>query len=305
MATESFSILYDGPALREGRMDARDLSEALLGLDQVCLRANDLLNGEQATVHLHLSSQVKVGSFEVLLELYQEISETLFGESVVSPRQILDYLGLTAAAVAGEQHVITSLVELWKLLQGERPKVVEEDSKDTTVTIEAHGENHRVDQNVYNFYGDVHIHNEYPRILEPVTKPGVEKWQSLQGGQVVSEVTRDEVEYFKPRIWLDEEVTEEEDTVTAEIVSFHFWPGYKWRFYSESRGKFTANMKDERFLRRVQQRQERFAYGDWLRFRMASRSVESEDGSKVEHDILKVVDVMHSPRQSSILSGEP
>jgi hypothetical protein len=54
MNTAQFSIYFDGPALREGTMDVRDLAPAMLALGDMLEHANRVVNGPEVTVSVRV-----------------------------------------------------------------------------------------------------------------------------------------------------------------------------------------------------------------------------------------------------------
>ena len=71
MSTETFTIAYDGVALRDGAMDVRDLAPALLALGQLMDAANANLNGSAAHIQLQVKATEK-GSFKIAFDLVQD-----------------------------------------------------------------------------------------------------------------------------------------------------------------------------------------------------------------------------------------
>ena len=71
-----FTIAYDGPALRDGVMDVRDLAPALLAVGKLFDAANLTINGNAATVSVRVRATVP-GSFEILIDLAQTITQHL------------------------------------------------------------------------------------------------------------------------------------------------------------------------------------------------------------------------------------
>lgn len=51
-------VSFDGPALRDGSMNVRDLAPSMLGLGALFESANRALNGESATVNVKCKSNV-------------------------------------------------------------------------------------------------------------------------------------------------------------------------------------------------------------------------------------------------------
>jgi hypothetical protein len=101
MSAASSTIAYDGPAVRDGVMDVRDLAPALLDLGALCERANTLLNGDRTTLSVRVRSDFKAGSFHINLELIQafvdQIKGFIFGGTVASAKHIAELIGLSSS----------------------------------------------------------------------------------------------------------------------------------------------------------------------------------------------------------------
>ena len=48
-------VLFDGPALIDGRMNVRDLAPSMLGMGTLFESANKILNGERASVNVNVN----------------------------------------------------------------------------------------------------------------------------------------------------------------------------------------------------------------------------------------------------------
>ena len=71
MSKAAFRVAYDGDALASHTMDIRDLAPALLGLGDIFVEANRLLNGKEAKVEVHVTPNMEAGCFDLGLEVLQ------------------------------------------------------------------------------------------------------------------------------------------------------------------------------------------------------------------------------------------
>ena len=62
-----FTVTYDGPSVRDGLMDVRELAPALLSTGALVQKANHLLNGDRVQVSVQVRSSFKRGSFIIAL----------------------------------------------------------------------------------------------------------------------------------------------------------------------------------------------------------------------------------------------
>jgi hypothetical protein len=109
MSRATFGLGYDGPALRDGTMDVRDLAPALLAVGQLFDAANRNLNGDAATVGVHVRATGE-GSFEVFLEVVQTYGRqlvTIFsGDEVTAAVQLRDLIGIAGAPAPASAAVL-------------------------------------------------------------------------------------------------------------------------------------------------------------------------------------------------------
>lgn len=140
MSKARFQLAYDGPALRAGAMDVNELAPALLATADLFREANQQLNGEKAEVSIRVQSDFKRGSFEVFLIFDQNVLEAaktlLFPARVISAAGLLILLFGTDVTKKGAVGAISSVLDLWKQLKGEKPKsVIEDQAKGITMIV--------------------------------------------------------------------------------------------------------------------------------------------------------------------------
>jgi hypothetical protein len=112
MSRASFTIAYDGPALRDGVMDVRGLAPALLAVGQLFDAANIVLNRDAATIAVSVRA-TGAGSFEISFDVIQalasQITSFLAGERIV-------------AAVNLKEIVIGGIGLIWLIKKNARSK---------------------------------------------------------------------------------------------------------------------------------------------------------------------------------------
>ena len=302
MSSEPFQIVYDGPALADGKMDVADLGPALIALGEVVARTNQILNGDRATVTVRINASSKPGSFPSLLELYQQTKALIPDGEIKTGLDILAVLGMAAAE--NPQGVIGGVVDLWLKLRGENPKVVSENHENRTATIEADGENYTVNQTVLNVYGDQVIRQHFYPIVSPLNRDGVDEIRTEHSGVVSARIAKNQAPVFLPDRWREEapqeavEIWDERtQAIAVEIISSHTLPGYKWRFISRLYGLFTAHMLDTEFLERYHRGDVKLSGTDWLEVELRTTTTRAGD---LEHQVLKVTRVIKAPEQQSL-----
>lgn len=302
---ERFRIAYDGEAVREGVIDAKDLASALLAIGDLCERANFILNGEEVSVSIQVRAEFQSGSFEILLELWQNIPDAVrtafLDEIIVNAREILIYLGLIGISL--DTPAIKSLLAVLKWLKGGVPKISKGKAGQKIFMI---GKNSiTVHNKTYLLYDDPFVRRGLEKIVEPLKKPGIDRLEFREDQKVVEQLTKEDTEYLKlPEE--PEEITKESETErTVEIVSAQFREDLKWRFINGNKVTFTATMEDQDFLDRLDRHEVSFRKGDILDIRLKTRDYLTPEGNlKAEYAIIKVLKHRSTPLQGNMFSEE-
>lgn len=308
---QGFRIAFTGDAVQEGLMRAHDLAPVLLAVNELCERANELLNQDKAAVHVRVSRRFVASSFEIFFELWQSLpddSKALFADyAVTRSRELLEILGLVGATASDDPRTIQSVIELLKWQKGKRPKSVEVIPQDTSrsqalIVENVEGEKVTVNQNIFNVAGDVHIHDSFEDVFQPLEQSGVEALEVREEEKVVTSITRNEVPYFRLPDEPEEVLHEYEREVVAELISPHFREGLKWRFSTGKGERFTAEMHDTDFLAKLDRREQTFGKGDIVRMKIKSITSQTPSGIKSEHQILQVITINPPPFQITLRS---
>lgn len=122
MSSTHLEVLFEGPAVKTGTIDARLLGDSLIGYSELFTRANAILNGEASEAAVLVQSDFRPGSFVAGLELVQNIVDQ--ARSLITAHPFMD--AATLASVIGflknKGAIKDSLLELYKWLKGKKPE---------------------------------------------------------------------------------------------------------------------------------------------------------------------------------------
>jgi hypothetical protein len=309
VSTAIVEIVYDGDALATGSMDVQDLAPALLALGDLCREANRVLNGDRARVEVRVRSDFKTGSFVVGLEVVQSLLEQarslLLDDNVAAALQLAGLLGLLKGGKAG-------LIRFLKWLEGKAPDKVERQPNGDVIVYKI-DQSTRIEQTiiisapVVLLAEDVAVRDALRRILRPLEMPGIDHFETREGGQTVEVVEEPQVPFFDPpkaQSATEKPLAEDVRIAAFEVARSAFEDRLKW---SLSDGKTTINAEilDEEFLARVD-RGLRFGKHDVLKVQLQTQSHRTATGRLVtEYKVLKVLEVVSAPSQYTLFpTGE-
>lgn len=287
LAEDPFSVIYDGPAMRAGRMDVIELAPALLAMAGLFSDANRTLNPDAPPVALEMRATERgsflVDLFVVLPEHLETLVEWVTSDSVTAIERV--WMFVFGVPLGGG-----SLITLIRWLQGRRADRTTEPSGVTYTTED--GDSLTVPEEVADLYDDVSIRRRTRDIIEPLNREGVEEVRIQRQSETVVTFNKHDLEAFEPAP-ADPPLLEQETEVLLEVLAPAFKPGNKWRF-SLGRAPLWASMGDPGFQSRVQKREEVFGKGDLLRCRVRIEQAETAEGLNTSWTITNVLDHIHT-----------
>jgi hypothetical protein len=288
MAEAAFALTYEGDALAEGRMPVRDLAPALLALGEIFADASSLVAPGRPPAALDIQATNK-GSFEVHLILagWDHIID------IFSSRDATALVTLKESIIG-----VGGLFALIKELHKRKVAKVEEapDPGDVKLSFED-GTALTVPKAAWELYGNVEIRKKTKKVVEPVAQGSADHLIFHEDSTVTVRVGAADTDAFEqlPPTPLALPLGAHETELIVSIVSVAFKEDNKWRF-SDGNRTFYAAIRDEAFLRGVENGVEAFRSGDMLRCTIRVVQSSDADGLHTEYEVLAVLE--HIPRPS-------
>lgn len=294
MSTTHFTLTYDGPALQNHEIDARELAPALIAVSDTLEAANGALNGERVRVHVNVRASFRTGcfgiDFSVVQTLPQQVAAFLSSDDVVAADTLI-------SLVTGLGSIGAGLFALLRKLRGRKPHRVIE-MKDGHFKIVIDDEEYEVEEEVLELFRDYEVRKGVEGIVRPLEEKGIDQ-VSVQSGtdQAPVVITKKERSYYSAPPPEQQKLDEREDEGLLQLVSISFKEENKWRF-SDGRSTFHAAILDEDFLRRIDLNEERFGKNDVLKVRMRTRQFLDIAGNmRSDVEILEVLEKRSAARQ--------
>ena len=182
---------YDGPAVVDHSMDARDLAPALSALSNLVDAANQELYPKQAPAKLFVRALPEPACFEMQMEIMQfalrQASELFSDESLPRAMEIAIALGLMGTG---------GLFKLYKWLAREAVpqdavRIRREGSTVNLVNAQ-NSENLTVNIHTYNLAKTPHVAARVKKVVRPLTRPGYDRLEFQSGDKVVDVISAQE-----------------------------------------------------------------------------------------------------------------
>ncbi len=289
-----FHVSYSGEGLARGSMDVRDLAPALLAVADSCTRANELLNGTDCRVSVHVEAEFRRGSFKVGLALLQLASATQTAGFITQANDILRLLGYVKTGTLGALGIIKSL-------RGQKPTTVET-QPNGSVTYTYNNCTFNAPAGAYQLANDPIIREHLAKTMAPLDREGIDSFSSGEEGGEEETVGRADLGSFTiPDIREEPPYHESVGVIALQIITPQFDRGLKWRLANDTM-RLTATMDDKTFQARINSGC-RFGKGDVLKVRVRTRVWRSAAGLTSENSIIEVLDHVERSGPPSRIPG--
>lgn len=292
VAEEHFDVLFDGAAVRDGRIAADTLASALLALSAAAQAAHLAINPIAPRISLEIQAS-RPGSFSVDLLITDAIS--LLNTE-------------TAAALAAGGTIVTVVygaikgsIHLLKWLRGRKVQNVTDLGDGQTKLTDSNGQTIVVESSVYLVIQDRRFRESLREAVEPAALEGID-FVSIGREDDREIVTADDLPAFEVPD-SGELLTESTRVAFLQLLNVSFQPGTKWRF-TEGEAPYWAAMEDRYFAEAVERHEFEFGQGDILQATVYTRQLRQGSKLRVEHTVTKVHDVLKSAQQVELPFAE-
>ena len=236
----------------------------------------------------------EVGSFEIVLELVQKVSETvkffLENKTPFTPANVAEIVGLLSGTSV-------SVIGLIKWLRGrpiKRATIIENGN----IKIETLGDydSIEVSEQTVKLFRNPKVRKSIYETLAPLDRDGVETFSVKQKKKEIQTIRKSEKSYFIPPEIPDEELLVSRRKAAFNVIGVFFEENLKWKLF-DGETRINAIIKDEHFLKALESGRVSFTKGDILEVELKTQQWKTEKGLKTEHEVTKVIRQIKSSQQ--------
>ncbi|WP_157371022.1 hypothetical protein [Arthrobacter sp. Leaf141] len=293
---EVFVITYDGPALRAGRMNVKDLAPALLALGDLIERTQELTQPESNRPAVHISATHE-GSFIVDLIIMADVPNLVKQAlELFNSREVTAALNAhdIVAAVSGAVLLLVTSNQRRKIKkreQGAAPGMSKITFTDGTVI--------EVPMISESLIRDLDARRHLKDVVEPLTKEGITSFV-FDSRRSKATVQNTDLDAFELPQLESEIINETVSEMAIQPVSIAFQDNNKWKVSDGSRVMWAA-IEDTAFLTKVENNEERFGKGDILKVQMKTTQRRTPDGNlRNDYSIVEVLRHIPAGRQLAL-----
>ncbi|MDF2690824.1 MAG: hypothetical protein K0S29_679 [Gammaproteobacteria bacterium] len=290
-----FKLIFDGDSLSNHEISPRDLSTALLAIDDLLKEANHILNKGRARVDVKVKGSFETGCFKInlVLSLYDQLKDLLTSndtEAILNAGEILT--------------LCLSTIPVIKFLKGGIPEKIYENS-DGTFSISKAAKQMKIEKKTYDLYKSYKLRKSFENLVSPVVEhPGIQDVAIEYGSKPdnYSIINKEEASYFKCPEPGEEKIDDLARFETSvNIINLSFKEGNKW-YVNDGQSSFYAIVEDTSFLQKIDSREISFAKGDILRVQIRREQFYNKvnNSLKTENFIEKVMRHTQAPTNLSL-----
>lgn len=293
----AFTIAYDGPALDNHEMDAKDLGLALLSICALIESSSKEIYGKDCKTNVKIKAGFKPGSFEIDFGIAQSHLQNLLGlmnsNSINGALNLITVIGFGGSGAVG-------LMQVLKFLGGKKPDRVVR-LPDQTIQFFINNTFIIGLKDTDTLYKSLDVRREFKKVMSPLENDGIDSFEVRKLGNIFDRVSKKELPYFYDPSLTDEikdETLIRENLIkkTFSIASLDFKPGNKWRL-SDGTSQFHVEILDKDFLKNISVNRVAFCKDDLLITDLKISEYETPKGLRTDYQIIKVLEHRQASKQ--------
>lgn len=293
-------IAYTGDALVNGEMDIRELAPALLAFTDLVEHAYQTLGGSEKIRVLLNQDSLKKGSFDVtmLLDVDWLQQFKLFGNQARDSglADLMEVLGWGGTVGGG-------IFWLLKKIRGRKITSIEDADEYLQMLHLEDGESIQADRKIVKILVDVDCRISIEKIVEPLAKDGIDGFElrrpNEETKEAIERISKEDATHFKAppaASGIEELPPSPEMELHVKITSVNFKKGNKWQL-TDGNNTFWASIRDEEFLRKVDEGTLSFANGDMLHIKYHVQQSNKNGALSSEYIVTNVMRLTRRPKQ--------
>jgi hypothetical protein len=285
-----FQIIFDGEGLTHHEMSPKELSVALVAMDNLLTEANAVLNDKKTTIKLTVKGSFETGCFIVnfaysLLDQAKDLL-TYCGVSTNSNLTPIDIITLIFGKKIIDGINREGLVGVIKFLCGRRPTKIFE-NEDKTLSIYRGEKFIKTEKEIYKLYQNYKIRKSFEQLTSPIRDNRGINDLAIKSKDIESNfcvINKEEIDYFKCP---ESELVSIEQPATyntvLSIVEPSFKDGNKW-YVNDGDSSFYVLVEDSDFLNKIDQKVVGFFKGDLWKVKIRKEQFYDKNSQKLKSE---------------------